>query len=592
MPTTSTNISDEPLFSPTPDEQWLTLLDRRFAYGIEVSEPLGGSRSASARTKVFRGHYMMPGGRTRAMCVVKLGERAAIEKDFAGWNSFARTQPNHDAFATMHEPATCDDRGALVVDFVGSADMAVKSLAELARAGSPANAATVRRILTSALGPLHECFRAGDSVPHVRLTRRQAITNWFGKDVVAAVRARVEADASLAAAMQADACIDPHYGFATPNDFRALLTRPTVWGDDRLVALPAGAVHGDPNLDNIFIATAAGWGATPPLALIDFEYCSATAVDSPYDDLAKLECELLLTPPVSPFWQAITYSLLLSSSLVPTRPLACGLPPEHELWDSLVTVRERAGTLARLAGDLDMSEYVDGYLITVLGRALRYLSYDGVVPEARLVAFRICQLLAARLSDRDDKPRFSVPPASKADRATLVPGDRGTVIRAAAGGYAGLFVPDPATLGSYQLTATVTPDSLTPFGWIAIVLGADLSHPYASGLALVLMRRGTEAVALSAVSHDIAVSTRGPLLLLTPEAVVTKLLVFSLVASGENLLLDIPTFADVADGQLPAALPRLSPGAAGFVVHSATATLHRLVVEATDGQRAPAQTSR
>jgi hypothetical protein len=504
----SRNLTGAQLLPSATDEQWLTLLDERYQFGIDVLAPAGGSYSAGARTRVFRASYLDPFGGLRAPCIVKLGSRDSITADYEGWLNFASQQPNRDAFARVETPVCADFGAALVTDLIGVTNEEIQPLSTLASSGCVVPPVIVRRLLERTLRPLHEAAMGpGGRLERITLGIGELLTNWITDALVTRISEILTRDPKLETTWQQEIIQEALLAVPTTNTLLDWMRGAPMPWTAREAAMPRGAIHGDPNLSNIYISRA-GNPSESAIALIDFEYCAAGEFDSPYDDLTRLECELLLGQPCE-HRRLIIAEFTFQQDLVPRGiPLAAAAPREKLVHQAIANVRTRALELGEATNGWEPRAFLRGYLGTLLGRLLRYLTYDlrPDVDRADIVLW--CQLVAMSLADDQlaaAKPRIE--PLARhwtrggGDIARFAQG--GWVFDATGrGAYAGLLLEatNPEQVG-WHLEASFAIRQIAASAWMGFAIGAATDNPEASGLHVVLAV-ATSGARLSVLSHE------------------------------------------------------------------------------------------
>jgi len=496
------------LFHSATDRLWLNLLDSAYQYGIEIAARLGGSRSQGQRTQVYRGYYLNEAGARRASCVVKLGLTEAVERDYQGWLNFSRRQPDRDSFATTGPLLRADFGAALITDFVGSADLPPQSLAGAIETGFLLLEQSLYRLVEGTLAPLHESRRDGEGlIPSLRTNQGALLADWLAPGVVAAASKTINNDQSLRD-WERPQFIDSTHKLALDNYLPDLLAGAGLPGGERSLCLPLGAVHGDPNFDNIFVAFKTDPPRLDGVALIDFEWCTAGSGDSPYADLARLECELLFGRSLLHHRELILGVALTEIWLADEEAPAIVGNSEKEVFSAITMLRARARDLAAASAfDADREEesFQRAYLVTLLGQAVRYLFYAGF-EVIRSQCLFLCQLLAARLAKPGVTP-FSVPFST---RLTPVLRDGARVeeeldsyllCAAQPRAYASLTTPDPDPTTELLVSCDLALIEASESSWCALCIGVDPRAPERSGLAAMLRPTPTGQATIAIVSH-------------------------------------------------------------------------------------------
>jgi hypothetical protein len=214
---------------------------------------------------------------------------------------------------------------------------------------------------------------------------------------------------------------DAQRGYRCHNWVKQLMDSGNLPGADRPCLLPHGIVHGDLNLDNLFLSAERlrirrgdegriqrhAPHDEQTVALIDYERLDLGCV---FDDLARLECELVLSalPVASKRPPHADTGLVAVTACWPwdmRHALPVGLTvKERELCRALATIRSAAAAVATVAMDRDPAALQRGYYACLLGRAFSYLWYDHVSVAQRPRAAELCLLLAARLADEKSEP--------------------------------------------------------------------------------------------------------------------------------------------------------------------------------------------
>lgn len=497
-----------PLFDTAPDEAWLALLDDHFRFGIEIASALGGSRSKGARANTYRGFYLNAGGERRAQCVLKIGYTDAIRRDFEGWQNFMRRQPDRDCFATTSPPLEANFGAMIITDFVGFGDTPIESLADALDKGFPLLSDAVARLVLATLAPLHQARRtAGNPIPQLARPQHTMLAYWLSPKIRNTTIDRLLRESDQLNGWDNEQVIDERHMVRVANHLPRLLTDAQLQTDGLPTRVPVGAVHGDPNFDNVFVAYSIPPGVLDGLAMIDFEWCSCDPADSPYDDLARVECEALFGRMELPHRRELTLSLAFGDPwLRGGRPLVANRVPEQDIYASVEIIRRRAEALAHAAGGKDIDDFQRGYLVTLLGQAIRYVAYDGPSTTVRAEALFFCQLVAARLAlamSAGPAARFPTKPCS-VSRGTGIaqPQDDGYALKASSpGAYASLLLDGETPAGDLLITCDVELLRAATIGWFGINLGVDPTRPEASGLSAHVRWSGIEPAKASIQSH-------------------------------------------------------------------------------------------
>jgi len=592
----SVNVSGDQLFPPIADQTWLELLDTRYENGVEILSPLGGSRSGGERTRTYRAYYLEPGGRRRSSFVLKVGHTNSIERDYQGWLNFARRQPDRDSFAKMDPPLAehSGEYALMIIDFVGSRDLAMRSLAEQAGDPFPLLTEAIERVVNRTLKSLHEGLRPrhGGGVPWFSLTQSESLGNWSNSRVTNAAKRQLQANPLTAEAWMAPQIADDGYVLSLRNHLPDLLSGRALPHGDVEIRLPHGVAHGDPNFDNIFIASGDS-SELAGVALIDFEWCSKEPPNSPYDDLATIECELLFGQLAPKHRRELSHAISLGDPLLRQgAPLSVSEEPDRALFNAIKAVRARVGELASLAGagtSEELARYLRGYFTALLGKALRYLGYEGPSAEARAEALVVCQLLAARLATPDMRPlppRFSLRPAPRtiARGSVSHDGDGYVLTALETGAYAGLVLAEPAATSDFLALCDIEIVESSKDGWVMFGVGADVEVPQRSGIG-GLLRIGSDGhVRTSILSHaQSRHDEHGPALGGLAEALRAPV-----VVSLQRSSLELNFQAEIRDRTLPSAnvsvaLPADSyRGAFAIFAHNARVRVSSLRLQLID----------
>ncbi len=464
--------------------------------------------------------------------MVKVGRGDAVRRDYQGWLDFARRQPNRDAFAKMDTPIEADFGAIVIIDFVGTEDRDPRSLAEQVDGGYPFLAEVVSRVTHGVLRSLHECLTGPDHAGmHATLPQGEALARWVRPPVVKAARARLETDPATCDTWAAEDVHDPACLLTLRNRLPELLAGALPCAESE-IRLPIGAVHGDPNFDNVFVAHADP-GESPSVALIDFEWCREGPPESPYEDLANIECELLFGNLAPLHRRAMAHAVALGDVFLSGgAPVIATDEPDRGIYAAIRIVRTRVAELAERAGartQAELEAYGRGYLVALLGQATRYLGFDVPGDDTRAEIVRFCQLLAARLAEpriEDATPPFTVQvtPSALRNGTVVMEPDAYRLAASDAGSYAGLLVHEPFPAGGFDATCELEVSQATHGSWIAFSLGADPAAPQRSGLS-ALLRPGVDSqIRTGIVSHvDSRHSLHGSVLRLSTEAVGVRL---------------------------------------------------------------------
>lgn len=359
------------------------------------------------------------GAQTRHAFLLKLGEPEALLDEFGKWSRhlFPRT------------PVMLRPHGhVLLMELIGSPYV---PFADVARSHSGMLRSGLAALSREWLADLHGHYRATDEGwPSRSRTTHAALFGIGGGrgpriDEGDRRMARTTVATQLADPWMGQTVDDVERGYSVPNWVAALIDGRRLPGRHRPCELPYGLIHGDLNLDNLFLtAEALSTGgaraarradpetARQRVALIDYERLGVGCV---FDDLARLECELLISAmPVlrgrAPFADT---ALMLVAACWPW-DLAGPKPVGFAAWerDVCAAIAELRATAveiaARAAGD-DRDAFERGYFACLLGRAFSYLHYRHVLPEQRPRAAELCLLLGARLFDEQgavERPRF------------------------------------------------------------------------------------------------------------------------------------------------------------------------------------------
>lgn len=517
----SINATGETLFPGIPDEAWLELIDERYGNGLEIESLLGGSRSAGARTKTFRASYLdRGGGHRRGACVVKLGHKKEVMRDYEGWLNFGRGQPRRDSFARMDPPNEADFGAVVVIDFLGTVEAPMRSLAAETAAGFPLLAETVERVVGGVLQPLHECLQSDEGhLPYFSLTQGEAVGNWLRSDKSEAIRQRLEKDPVTADIWTLDEVSDPDHFVRLPNHLPAALDGGRLPYADTEIRLPKGIVHGDSNFDNIFVAHTGEPPRLESVGMIDFEWCSEGPPDSPYDDLARIECELLFGQRAPVHRREMTHAIAFGDPLMRDGfPLSAGDEPDRDIFEAIRIVRLRVAELAGARTSEETSAYLRGYLVTLFGLAMQYLRYEIPGEDTRSEVLCLCQLLAARLTtaEGDSMPPPFSPRFKTHDRrqGTVTNTDNIYVLGAnGANTYAGLVTSGPGTKENFLAVCAFEILDADRNGWVAFGIGSDAEAPERTGLAATVGPGNDARLRTNIVSHvESRHNRRGPVL--------------------------------------------------------------------------------
>ncbi|HEX5712267.1 MAG TPA: hypothetical protein VFX85_03015 [Solirubrobacterales bacterium] len=528
---------DGSLFPPASDDEWLALVDTGYEYGIEIAAPLSGSRSQGARAATFLGYYLTESSQRRSQCVVKLGRADAIQREYEGWQNFARHQPNRNSFASMSPPLLASVGAVVVTDFVGSAEAPMEALTVAQSKGWGFLVDAFELLVNGTLAPLHEFRRAGNgSIPELQATQAEILDGWLTPPVRSAAAEKL--DDSLADTWR-QRIVAVSGGAEIPGLIPDLLEGHGLGGDDSTVRLPLGAVHGDPNFDNVFVAHISDGIAN--LALIDFEWCRCGERDSPYEDLARLECEVLFGQELDSR-DELTAALVFGDTwLREGRPLAAGKEPGQSVFASARVLRRQAAALAGPRSESAELEFQRGYLATLLGQAIRYVIYDTPRSDSRAEALSLCQMLAARLA------RPLTEPAVRAFRAIPIPlgrkggrvvtGPRGHVLSArSAGAYASLVLGEVGPVDDFVTTCEFEVEAMDESGWLALSLGVEPNAPEHTGLSARLRSDGANRGSTIIYSHRSSKHSGAPDSFSVPWGEVSRL-TLELSVDGKSLSL-------------------------------------------------------
>jgi hypothetical protein len=495
-----------PLFALGSDEQWLELLDRHFENGIEIVDVLGGSRSDGMRSKVFLGYYLTPMGMRRAPCVVKLGAADALRREYEGWRNFARCQPNRNAFAAMSPPEEEDVRAALVTDFVGFAEAPPMPLADVMADGQPVLSEAVTRLLRGALTPLHDALRSpSGTVPGFSITQGEALANWLDPGLLNRIKDVLTGDLSDLPGWETEVR-DPDLLLKFPNRIPGLLEGNDLPMADMPALFPAGGVHGDPNFANVFIAYLGSPPTITGISLIDFEWCKCGLEYSPFDDLARIECELLFSQ-TARCAKDLAMVISLSDLWLRSNPVPAGHNFNPDIVEAIHAVRQRAAELVKALAPTDEEAVQRAYAVTLLGQAARYISYEGVDTETKATALFLCQLLSDRLSrelsEHMPLPFSGRPKLVLRGSAASEIGEDAYLLRAKQrGSYASIALPHIIPAGGFDLRCEIKLEEKNEEGWLALGVGVQPERPEASGLSASLRWTNGNSARTRIHSHE------------------------------------------------------------------------------------------
>jgi len=366
----------------------------------------------------------------------------------------------------------------------------------------------IRRLLHGTLRPLHEAAVGNDRrLPQISLRLVELLRNWVQADLIKRIKARLSEDPVLMGILDAPYLNDNLLAEAPTNYVGRWLRRGQWPGADGIALLPRGAIHGDPNLSNIFVSRGTVHQDTA-IALIDFEYCKAGPLDSPYDDLARIECELLHGQP----WEhrrLILVDLALSAGITPaTIPLAATAPEAKATYESVVIVRARVQELGEMTTGWDPDRFATGYFGTLLARGLRYLTYDLRDDVERSGVLFWCQLLALRLATENwQRFRPCIEPTGVswtrgAGRLSDLSASGAIVDAVASGAYAGLLFAGQHNQSEWCLEVTLLIQEVSPLAWLGFGLGVSAENPETSGIHVLATVGADRRWWLSIVSHD------------------------------------------------------------------------------------------
>jgi hypothetical protein len=453
----------------------------------------------------YRGFYLTKSGRRRSECVVKLGYRDSILREYQGWQEFIRRHPVRGAFATMTPPVKAEFGAIVIIDLVGSEETPFRSLASAMRDDFPLLTDVMEQLVNGTLAPLHEfCREPEGPVPTISLNQGELLSNWLMPDIIKRAQEQMASDTLLTEAGGDSSVRDSERLLELPNALSELLRGEALPTDGEPALLPLGAVHGDPNFDNVFFACVEAPPTLKGLALIDFEWCGCGPPDSPFDDFSRIESELLFGRPV-PYRRDLLQELALGDPWLESgRPLSASMPPAQQVFEAIRIVRSRGACLARLT-EGDLEGFARGYLATLLGQAVRSVGYPNVAPDIRADALYFCQLLAARLAlplAESPAVRVSIPP-----RLHGIDGGKGSLVEdaylldAGGEGYASLILSDLYPAGDFTSTVRLRIERIGERGWLAIGLGVDPDLPQRSGLSAMLSSLGTGHYSAMIHSH-------------------------------------------------------------------------------------------
>jgi hypothetical protein len=150
-------------------------------------------------------------------------------------------------------------------------------------------------------------------------------------------------------------------------------------------------------------------------------------------------------------------------------------------------------------------DFQRGYLVTLLGQAMRYLFYAGFGP-ARGDCLFLCQLLAARLAKPSLTPLpvpFSVRPTPVFKHGALVEEEHnGYLLRASRPrAYASLTIPDPGSGAEFFASCDLLLLEAAEGGWCALCAGVDPSAPERSGIGAMLRLDPAGQATIAILSH-------------------------------------------------------------------------------------------
>ena len=407
----------------------------------------------------------------------------------------------------MSPPLEADFGAVVITDLVGSEETPFSPLAAAIDKGFPLLEMTIRHLVEGTLAPLHEfCSRENrdPAIPHIAITQRDLLDNWLDNRVRSAIWDQINSDSSLRVAGTASEVRDSGRLLNLPNVLPPLLERNPLGTDDEPVLLPRGAVHGDPNFDNVFVAYSEADARLSGLALIDFEWCRCGPADSPYDDLCKIECELLFNRDFAHRVDLLLECVLGDPWISDNRPLAAAIEPTGQVYAALRLLRRRAADLAKDAGGAG-EQFQRAYFITLLGQAARYVGYPGLSSDARAGALLLCQLLAHRLSrPLAQRPRVGV--SGPVDSVGLAGGtssqeDDVYRLEAAGEGYASLIFNEIYPVGDFSASALVKVDEIHDRGWLTLSMGVNPRAPHHTGLGGILRSQGGGTYEVMIHSH-------------------------------------------------------------------------------------------
>ena len=405
----------------------------------------------------------------------------------------------------MSPPEEENARAALVTDFVGFAEAPPQPLADVAPDEQRMLSEAIGRLLDGALAPLHEALRSStDIVPSFAIDQGEALGNWLD----ASLRRRIAnaLDNELAdLPWREDEIGDPAFLLRLPNHMIDLVAGEDLPKADARALFPAGGVHGDPNFANVFIA----YSGTPPavtgLSLIDFEWCKCGLEHSPFDDLARIECELLFGPVVSSARELVLATSLGDLWLREDLLDSGGFAPSR--LEAVRMVRTRAAALAEAVRSPDEEAAQRAYAITLLGQAARYVAYDDLHIETRGAALFLCQVLAARLArDMSLRSRLAFSERPKVVLHGAATGDieeNSYLMRARSrGAYASLTLPHAAPRGDFEIRCSFRFEGRNEEGWLALGLGIQPDRPEATGLSAGLRWTNAKHARARIHSHE------------------------------------------------------------------------------------------
>lgn len=361
---------------------------------VAITQLLGRGKSTTQGARVYLGHRLnAAGARTGSMCAIKFGPQESIQSDYANWRRYIAPRP-----PTMLHPSTDP---VLIMAFLGED---YKLLSDLS-AGSGLSA-IVSATLDSWLDPLHRYSQSATTGMPTRAVLQRDLLYASSRESGARI---AEKDRLLVAerlgqemedAWTAETLTDNERGLSVRNWIPRLVNDESTLGSDYACAEPLGIIHGDPNFDNIFVEVTRGEVTSEPnVILIDFERCRE---GSPYDDLARIECELLFsalaletTPRRGSDTDLISAVYSMSWGLAEGIPLGIS-SAESEVYAATRLVRQQAIRYAR-STYAEFAALERCYFGCLMARVFSYLHY-GIHPEARPRVLEACSLLAERLS--------------------------------------------------------------------------------------------------------------------------------------------------------------------------------------------------